>query len=107
MSENVFNEKMPVYNLFSYDTKGSNKTKAPAYIRSRPGCREDKKEFIADMQGRIKKIQTELSELKADVDNGHTDEDTLNRIKFLQGKIKDMRGVIQSAKESIRISCSR
>ena len=107
MSENVFNEKMPVYKLFAYDTKGNNKTKAPADVLSRPGCREDKKEMIAYMQGRIKKIQKELSELRADVNNGHTDEDTLNRIKFLQGKIKDMRGVIQSAKESIRISCSR
>lgn len=107
MSENVFNEKMPVYNLFAYNTKGNNKTKAPAYILSRPGCREDKKEMIAYMQGRIKKIQTELSELKADVNNGHADEDTVNRIKFLEGKIKDMRGSIQSANESIRISCGR
>lgn len=107
MSDSVFSDKMPVYKLFSYDTKGSNKTKAPAYILSRPGCREDKKEFIADMQGRIKKIQKELSELKADVNNGHTDEYTLNRIKFLQGKIKDIRGSIQSAKESIKISCGR
>lgn len=107
MSENVFNEKMPVYNLFAYNTKGNNKTKAPAYILSRPGCREDKKEFIADMQGRIKKIQKELSELKADVNNGHADEDTVNKIKFLEGKIKDIRGSIQSTKESIRISCGR
>lgn len=43
MSENVFNEKMPVYRFFAYNTKGNNKTKAPADILSRPGCREDKK----------------------------------------------------------------
>lgn len=107
MSENVFNEKMPVYRFFAYNTKGNNKTKAPADILSRPGCREDKKEFIADMQGRIKKIQKELGELKADVNNGHADEDTVNKIKFLEGKIKDIRGSIQSTKESIRISCGR
>lgn len=107
MSDNVFSEKMPVYNLFAYNTKGNNKTKAPAGIVSRPGCREDKKEFIADMQGRIVRMQKELGELKTNVNNGHADEYTVNRIKFLEGRIKDIRGSIQSTEESIRISCGR
>lgn len=41
MSDNVFSEKMPVYKLFAYGTKGNNKTKAPADILSRPGCRAE------------------------------------------------------------------
>ncbi|MCQ2571648.1 MAG: hypothetical protein MJ165_01455 [Alphaproteobacteria bacterium] len=68
---------------------------------------EDKKEFIADMQGRIVRMQEELGKLKTNVNNGHADEDTVNRIKFLEGKINDIRGIIQSTEESIRISCGR
>lgn len=59
------------------------------------------------MQGRIVRMQKELGELKTNVNNGHANEDTVNRIKFLEGKIKDIRGIIQSTKESIRISCGR
>lgn len=107
MSDNVFNEKMPVYKLFDYNTKGNNKTKAPADILSRPGCAEDKKEFIANMQGRIKKMRTEITELKRDGETGSNDDYTVSRVKFLENKIKEMRGVIQNTKNSMKISGCR
>ena len=104
MSDNVFGKKLPVYSLFSY-------SKDKAVLKGRDGSMENKKEFIAKMQERLEKVEGKLSEAQQDVDavkarGMEPSAESVKRVEFLQGKVKDIRESIQRTQEYLAIQRS-